>query len=65
MRADPDTFVVLFPVDWHLDRSDEIERIHQTHWQEDLAIDADPLPEDEEATARGHLQLSDNASAEL
>ncbi len=68
-RAEPDSFVVLFPVPWGLDHTETLRAQYRQEWQEetDWWLDESDRPEQGEAEilADGEIEGPDGKSADL
>lgn len=65
-RADPDSFVVLFPVPWGPDQTDALRETHAQHWQEEIAWTVEPADGgDADVTATGAIEGPDDKRADL
>lgn len=69
LKATPDSFVGVAPVNWGIENTDLLEETHGIHWQQDstFALTPSDSPADAEAgiLARGTITLEDGAVAEL
>lgn len=67
MRADPDSFVVLFPVHWDLDQTDSLRAQHARNWQDETewAVEEAGAGAGEGVRATGRIEGPDGKSAEV
>lgn len=65
-RADPDSFVVLFPVPWEPDQTGALGETHLEHWQEQTDWILQPADADDpEIEAVGRIEGPEDKSADL
>lgn len=67
MRAEPDSFVVLFPVHWELDQTDSLRAQHARNWQDETewSVEEAGAGAGEGIRATGHIEGPDDKSAEV
>lgn len=66
MRAEPDSFVVLFPVSWSTDNLEALRQVHGGQWQEKTQWSLEPVDDGPEGVeAAGEVTGPDDKSADL